>query len=122
MRVIIAGSRNVTSPYLISAAIQLSGLDVDTVISGGARGVDRMGEVWAKFNEKNLEVYPAEWDKYGKSAGYRRNVDMANAADALIAIWDGVSKGTKHMIDIAKSRKLIVYVMIVQEEKHNYEA
>ena len=56
---------------------------------------------------------PAEWDKYGKSAGYRRNQDMANVAEALIAIRVGgeASKGTTHMINIAKAKNLQIYVL-----------
>jgi hypothetical protein len=53
-----------------------------------------------------LEVYPAQWKKLGKQAGYRRNEQMAEVADALIAFWDGESKGTKHMIDIMNNKGL----------------
>ena len=56
---------------------------------------------------------PADWNKYGKSAGYKRNEEMANIADAALVIWDGESRGSKHMIDIAKKQKLQVYVYSV---------
>ena len=52
------------------------------------------------------QIYPAQWDKYGKRAGYRRNEQMAEVADGLIAFWDGQSKGTKHMIDIMTEKNL----------------
>ena len=54
--------------------------------------------------ENGWEVlsFPADWDKYGKAAGYKRNDEMARNADALIAFWDGKSRGTRHMIDLAK--------------------
>ena len=73
------------------------------IISGCARGADTLGLRYASENAFDVEEYPANWDKYGKKAGYMRNVEMA---DALIAFWDGKSKGTKHMIDIATERNL----------------
>ena len=76
------------------------------IISGCARGADTLGLRYASENAFDIEEYPANWDKYGKKAGYMRNVEMAENADALIAFWDGKSKGTKHMIDIATERNL----------------
>jgi hypothetical protein len=84
------------------------------VVSGTARGVDTLGERWANENNIKVSLWPAQWDIYGKSAGYRRNEQMSNNSDMLIALWDGSSKGTKHMIDIAKRKGLIVYVRIVK--------
>lgn len=110
MRTIIAGSRNITDINVVRNAIKSSNFKVTTVISGGARGVDKLGEELAnKFNIP-LEIYPADWDKYGKSAGYVRNELMASKADALIAIWDGQSRGTKHMIDLAEKYKLKIFI------------
>ena len=76
------------------------------IISGCARGADTLGLRYASENAFDVEEYPADWDKYGKKAGYVRNVEMAENADSLIAFWDGKSKGTKHMIDIATERNL----------------
>lgn len=81
------------------------------IISGCARGADTLGLRYASENAFDVEEYPAEWDKYGKKAGYMRNVEMAENADALIAFWDGKSKGTKHMIDIATERNLPIRVI-----------
>ena len=58
-----------------------------------------------------MEVFPANWNKFGKSAGFRRNEQMAEVADALIAFWDGKSHGTKHMIEIMENKKLLVKVI-----------
>jgi len=70
------------------------------IISGMAKGADLLGrQIALEHNIPVLEM-PAEWDRYGKSAGYRRNEDMQNKATHCIAFWDGSSKGTKHMIDI----------------------
>ena len=81
------------------------------IISGCARGADTLGLRYASENTFDVEEYPADWDKYGKKAGYMRNVEMAENADALIAFWDGKSKGTKHMIDIATERNLPIRVI-----------
>lgn len=114
MRVIIAGSRNIYDYQLVVRALDEAAVMMDIVptlvLSGTARGIDQMGEKAAHLAGWEVELYPANWETYGKSAGYVRNVDMAANADALIAIWDGKSKGTKHMIDIARSADLKVYV------------
>lgn len=81
------------------------------IISGCARGADTLGLRYASENAFDVEEYPANWDKYGKKAGYMRNVEMAENADALIAFWDGKSKGTKHMIDIATEKNLPIRVI-----------
>lgn len=80
------------------------------MVSGGASGVDLYGEKWARKNDIPIKRFPADWAKYGKRAGLIRNVEMANYADGLIAIWDGQSRGTKHMIDVAKDKGLVVYI------------
>ena len=85
--------------------------DTVTIISGGAHGADHMGEMYAKDQGLDLETYPAQWDKYGKSAGYRRNEVMAKTATHLVAFWDGKSRGTKHMIDLATTHGLTVRVV-----------
>ena len=76
------------------------------IVSGHARGADTLGERYAQDEGFALEVYPAQWKKLGKQAGYRRNEQMAEVADALIAFWDGESRGTKHMIDIMNNKGL----------------
>lgn len=109
MRVIIAGSRGITDYNLVKFAIKRSGFDITEVVSGTARGVDSLGEKWAQEFGKSVKQFPAEWDTYGRGAGYIRNEEMARYADALIAIWDGTSKGTKHMIDEAVKKGLSVF-------------
>lgn len=90
-----------------------------TFIGGEARGADMVGKEFAKEFNFPYKGYPANWDEYGKSAGYHRNVEMAteslynDAYGVLIAFWDGASKGTKHMIDIAISHKLEIHVFKV---------
>lgn len=86
------------------------------VVSGHCRGVDAMGERYARERGYDVVLYPAEWDKYGKSAGQKRNELMAKNADALIAVWDGVSKGTGGMIEYAKMHKLAIRVKRFERE------
>jgi len=107
--VIIAGSRGITDYSIIEAAVIQSGFEITRVVSGTARGVDQLGEKYAQLHNFPVDKYPADWNTHGKRAGYLRNKQMADNADALIAIWDGVSKGTKHMIEIAAGKGLRVY-------------
>lgn len=80
------------------------------IISGGARGADAMAMRYANHRGFELVVMPADWNTHGKSAGYKRNAQMAEAATHLIAFWDGKSRGTANMIDIAHSMKIKVHV------------
>ena len=81
------------------------------IVCGKARGADTLGETWAKKNHVGVKYFPADWDRYGKSAGYRRNGEMAEYGDALLAFWDGESKGTAHMINLATGKDLTVMVV-----------
>lgn len=110
MKVIIAGSRDLSWADTCLAYKQCP-FNVTEIVSGGARGPDQYGEIIAEANAIPCKIFPADWDKYGKSAGYKRNVQMAEYADALLAIWDGKSKGTQHMINIMKEmdKPLMVY-------------
>ena len=113
MKTIIAGSRGITNYYILIKAYMQCPFDITSVVSGCARGVDTLGEKFANDNSLPLEKYPADWDTYGKRAGYIRNTEMADNAEALLAIWDGESRGTKHMIDIAREKGLKVFVYMV---------
>lgn len=108
MKVIIAGSRNFNDYNSLKNKLDiiLKNQKEVTIVSGTARGADRLGERYAEENHHKLEKYPAMWDIYGKKAGYMRNEEMAKFSDACVVFWDGKSKGTKHMIDIAKNFKL----------------
>ena len=123
LRVIIAGSRDFSDYELLKkSAIEIITkktmlLDLTRIVSGGARGADILGERFA--NEMGLEIsrFIPDWDGLGKRAGYVRNAEMAKFAveddsyGVLIAFWDGKSRGTKHMIDLAKRYGLEVHVV-----------
>jgi hypothetical protein len=117
MKTIIAGSRTITDMAHISEAVDESGFEITEVVSGCADGVDKLGEEWADWMGLPVKRFPADWKQYGKSAGYQRNEEMARYADALIAIWDGSSKGTAHMIDTAKkSNTMLIWVVNLSKE------
>lgn len=112
MKLIIAGTRTFTDYQLLCTECKkiLDQVKFE-VVSGCAKGADLLGERFAKDHELFIHRFPAEWEKHGKRAGFIRNEDMAKFANALLAFWDGNSKGTKHMIDLAKKNKLYVKVI-----------
>lgn len=111
MRVIVAGSRSLDYLDLLDAERECAiAAAISVVISGRAPGIDLAGEKLAAERGHGCEVYPADWKRYGKQAGFRRNEQMAHAAEALLAVWDGESDGTRHMIGYMKSLGKPVYV------------
>lgn len=113
-RVIIAGSRSFANYEMLKANMNrlLQNIsDEISIVCGTARGADRLGEKYAKEMGFHVAYFPADWERYGKAAGYIRNKEMAQNADALVAFWDGESRGTKSMIDLAKEYDLSVRVL-----------
>jgi len=114
MKVIIAGSRDVNDPRLLEQAIADSGFVITKVVSGGCRGVDRLGEQWAISHGVPVQPFPAAWSNvdaegavvryrrdgsaYNVLAGFWRNQEMADYADGLIAIRRHGSTGTTDMV------------------------
>lgn len=113
-KVIIAGSRDFTDYALMEGVTDnlLRNKNLVEIVSGCARGADKIGQSYAAQRGYKVIKFPADWDRHGKSAGYIRNEQMAKYADALVAFWDGASRGTKHMIDLAKKYGLMVMVII----------
>lgn len=112
-RVIIAGGRNFNDYQLLSTTMDYLLCNVTeeiTVVCGKARGADTLGEQYAMERGYRVDYYPADWKRFGKRAGYLRNEQMAQNADALVAFWDGESRGTKLMIDLAKQYGLKVRI------------
>jgi hypothetical protein len=106
-KVIVAGSRGFVDYQFLKYKLDkllINKSDV-CIISGGAKGAD------TKEHDMHLLIFKAGWDRYGKSAGYKRNTLMAKQADACVVFWDGKSKGSKHMIDIAKEFEIPVRVV-----------
>jgi len=115
-KVIVAGGREFLDYELVKNkldSILKNQSDIE-IVSGKQRGADTLGENYAKEKGYKVESFPPDWDSYGKSAGYRRNKQMAEYADACVCFWDGKSKGTRNMIKLAKEYKL--ELRIVQYE------
>lgn len=115
MRTIIAGSRHLDDEELIAKAVRLSGFAVSVLLSGHGGKVDLNAEKWAAKNSIPVELYPAQWNEHGKAAGPLRNRTMVSKAAALIAVWDGVSRGTEDCVAEARRRGLKVYVLRVSD-------
>lgn len=113
-KVIIAGGRTFNDYELMCDKLDkiLSNITLPiTVVSGTAGGADKMGERYAKDRGYNVLRMPADWKRYGKSAGYRRNEEMARVANGAVCFWDGDSRGTKHMIDLSVKYSLNLRVV-----------
>ena len=115
LKVIIAGSRHFNDyellERLVDMYLQHYSIDQIEIVSGGARGADRLGERFAHSRGITLKVMPADWDTYGKSAGYRRNEQMAQYATHCIVFWDEKSRGTEHMINLANQYNLALRIV-----------
>ena len=115
-RVIIAGSRSFSNYellrehclFLLQEKMRAHRV---IIVSGHAHGADTLGERFAQEQGLTVELHPAKWKALGKAAGIIRNAEMARASDALIAFWDGKSRGTAHMINFARRRGLEVSVV-----------
>lgn len=115
MKILICGSRDINDPALVSRAVSQSGMTPTQIISGGARGVDRLAKEFAASRGIEFTEYLADWDRYGKRAGFMRNCVMVGTADAVIAIWDGKSRGTKHSISYATSQGKRVFILTTEQ-------
>ena len=98
MKVIIAGSRSFTHDQRLCQTLALERPRITQVLTGGARGAEQLGDRWAWKHALPHQLCRADWERFGKSAGVRRNYQMAQAGDMLLAFWDGRSAGTQHMI------------------------
>lgn len=106
-RIVIAGCRDYDNfaeakTFIDDCLSEFTDKYAIVVLSGGARGADAIGERYAKQNGFEVERYPADWARYGKGAGLRRNKTMAEVCDLVICFWDGKSRGTKSMIEYAR--------------------
>ena len=108
---IVAGSRTFQNYPLLCKALDKIKEQIDEIVCGEARGADTLGRTYAYDNDILIKSYPADWERYGKSAGFVRNEEMAAYADKAIIFWDGKSVGSKDMID--KMEKLGKEVRVV---------
>ncbi len=116
MKTIIAGSRTCTDSRFVETAILESGFAISEVVCGMAKGPDLFGWEWAKKRSIPVKFFKPQWrvdGVYKARAGKDRNIEMAEYAEALIAVWDGKSTGTNHMIVTAKKYGLKVFIMTI---------
>lgn len=124
MKVIIAGTRYKDKankiPFdnfkLIVEAVERSGFKITEVVCGMAIGVDKLGEQWAIANNIPVKEMPANWNAHGKAAGPIRNRQMAEYADAAVVVWDGVSDGSRNMINEMIRKKKPYYVALTESK------
>src|SRR5258706_1126727 len=112
VKVILAGSRTITDPFLTDLVIARAGWTPTEIVSGCAAGVDTLGEQFACRHGIPVKRFPANWTKYGSFAGPERNGRMARYADALALVWDGSSKGSANMLQQAREHILPVQQII----------
>lgn len=128
MKTIIAGSRRVFQDhpeiyYVADAMIEAfreRGISPTEIVSGGARGIDKAGEMWAGEHGIPVVRFIPDWNgPLGKAAGFKRNQEMVDYADAAVYIWDGQSRGTMDCIKRAKEKGIPHHVYMVK--KHDYK-
>jgi len=106
MILLIAGSRTFDDYEFLKRKVEesIELEEVSLVISGGAKGADLLVEKFALEHELDFRCYPANWDKYGKRAGFIRNTEMVSLADVVLLFWDGKSKGTKSTLQLTRNK------------------
>ena len=118
MRIIIAGSRDFQDyKRLVATCDQLlESLKVEKereIVSGTARGADRLGEAYAREKGYSIKRFPADWQKWGKMAGPIRNQHMAQYADGAIVFWDGRSRGSRSLIQALKKEEKRIKLVVI---------
>lgn len=120
IKAVVAGSRGFSDYELLKktlnkAFVKYKPSEVE-IVSGGADGGDKLGEKYQEEYGCVLKQFIPDWDRFGDSAGHRRNVDMAHYTDWVFCFWDGKSKGTKGMIDVSRRLGKRVEVIMYEEE------
>ena len=121
MKVIVAGSRDFEDYALLKKFLDklvIFRSDFTEIVSGTARGADKLGERYAQEHNLAIKRFPADWEKYGKAAGHIRNRQMAEYADACVVFWDGQSKGSANMVKVALELKLPLVIVNYQSRKY----
>ena len=106
LKLAIIGSRSFNDNHKLEIEINELNLDIDTVVSGGAIGADKLGEEWATNKGLKVELHLPEWSKYGRSAGIIRNKAIVQSCDFCLAFWDGKSKGTNSSIELCMKLRI----------------
>lgn len=111
----ICGSRGITEFKHLAEALVKCKFKYDEIVSGGAKGVDKLAEQYADRCNVPITVVKPEWDKHHRGAGIVRNRKMVTMSDCVLAVWDGKSKGTQHSINFAQRQGKPVYIHYVRD-------
>ena len=109
MKLLIVGSRSITN-FDLSGHIPEN---TTTIISGGAKGIDTLAEQYADQNSIEKIIIRPQYEKYGRAAPIKRNEEMVDSADCVLAVWDGTSKGTKYTLNYAKKKEKKIIEVVV---------
>lgn len=112
MKIAIVGSRNIRLKNLEKYLPE----DITEIVSGGAKGVDLCAKEYAKTHGISYKEFLPDYEKYGRSAPLRRNDEIINYADKILAFWDGKSRGTKYVIDNCRKQEKIIEIFLPGEE------
>ncbi len=112
MKLAVVGSRGFDNYEILKTVIDeiRTAYEITTIVSGGAVGADTFAEQYAEENGIEMVVFPAEWKRFGKKAGFLRNNTIWSNSDIGVAFWDGKSKGTAHSFDISRKHRKLLYV------------
>jgi hypothetical protein len=124
VKVLVSGSRDIDDNAVVYDAIINSPWEPSVLIHGDASGVDKIADRYARLHKIDTDVHPVPewvWEKVGRKAGPMRNDYMVQQADALVAVWDGESSGTKDAMQQAESEGLPVYKVVCSETENGWE-
>ncbi|MEE1184568.1 MAG: hypothetical protein UHX92_00655 [Acutalibacteraceae bacterium] len=112
MKVAVIGSRELRVDNLGKYLPE----EVTEIVSGGARGIDTSAREYALKNNIKLKEFLPEYEKYGRAAPLKRNMQIIDYADMVLAFWDGKSKGTKFVIDNCKriGKRVKIFIKVVK--------
>ncbi len=117
MTIAVVGSRDFDGYNYLSKSLEIYFPTIDKIISGGARGADSLAARYAKEHDIPLIEFLPDWDRYGKSAGFKRNQQIVDATNVVVAYWDGKSHGTKHSINIADALQKPVLIFLYEQKQ-----
>lgn len=121
MKVVIAGSRNIFDEVTVINILNNAPYEITEVVSGHAMGIDQIGETWARSKGIPTSVFtPRYGEGNSRIAPLLRNTEMAKYGDALVAIWDGKSHGTKHMVEQMKKLNKPYTVYVIDKDGHSH--
>ncbi len=109
MKLLIIGSRMITDFDLTE---HIPG-DTELIISGGAKGIDTLAEKYADEHGIEKLIFYPKYELYGRAAPLKRNEEMVDIADVVLAVWHGDSRGTKYTLNYAKKKNKKIIEIIV---------